>query len=249
MMPRHPDFNDPRYLNEVGWFLYREKYGYNHWTDSYAKERLAWSPMLLEEVLSACGQHRKWIEDKVVVSIGSGCTGDLAAWPAALKIAIDPLLYTYQCLNMLIEDAPGTNRTLYLSTGVEDIPLLDHSADLVLCRNALDHMPDPKIALAQIYRILKKDGAFFLSVDVGGRPTPDEPSPFTTESLLALLQDQFEILFQSDHLKPHSEHRDYSVRILARKRYRAPLPLNKEAILKAYEGLTDQERPCGLQAT
>jgi len=249
MMPRYPDFNDPRYLNEVGWFLYREKHGYNHWTNSYAEERLAWSPMLLEEVLSACGQDRKWIEDKTVVSIGSGCTGDLAAWPAALKIAIDPLFYTYHHLDMLIKDAPGTNRTLYLSTGVEDIPLLDDSADLVLCRNALDHMPDPKTALAQIWRILRKDGVFFLSVDVGGSPTPDEPSPFTTESLLALLQDQSEVLSQSDHLKPHNEHRDHSVRILARKRCRAAPRLNKEAILKAYETLIDYDRQCGQQTT
>jgi len=88
-MPQIPDFHDLRYLNEIGWFLYREKYGYNHFTDSYAKERLAWSPILLEEFLSACGQDRKWLENKTIVSIGCGCTGDLAAWPAALKIAVD----------------------------------------------------------------------------------------------------------------------------------------------------------------
>jgi ubiquinone/menaquinone biosynthesis C-methylase UbiE len=185
MRHRLPDFNDPRYLNEVGWFLHREKYGYNYLTDSYTNERLAWSSMLLEEVLSACGQDRKWLENKTVVSIGSGCTGDLAAWPAAVKIAVDPLLRTYQQLNMLVEDTPDTNRTLYLSMGAQEIPLLDDSVDLVLCRNALDHMPDPKNGLAQIWRILKKDGAFFLSVDIGGSPTPDEPSPFTRESLAA----------------------------------------------------------------
>ena len=178
-MPKLPDFNDLRYLNEVGWFLYREKYGYNHFTNSYANERLAWSPILLEEFLNACGQDRKWLETKTVLSIGSGCTGDLAAWPVALKIAVDPLLYVYQQLNILIEDHPETNRTLYLSTGVEDLPLLDESVDVVLCRNALDHMPDPKIARAQIWRILKNAGVLFLSVDIGGAPTPDEPSPFT----------------------------------------------------------------------
>ena len=80
-----PDFDDARYLNEVGWFLYREKYGHNHFTGSYAKERLLWSQMLLEEFLHCYEKDRKWVEDKTVVSIGCGCTGDLAAWPAAVS--------------------------------------------------------------------------------------------------------------------------------------------------------------------
>src|SRR5713101_4176506 len=67
-----PDFNDLRYLNEVGWFLYREKYGYNHYTDSYAKECLVWSQMLLDEVLGLCGRDRKWVEEKAVVTVACG---------------------------------------------------------------------------------------------------------------------------------------------------------------------------------
>ena len=234
-MVRIPDFDDPRYLNEVGWFLYREKYGYNHFTDSYAKERLLWSQMLLDEVLGLCGQDRKWVEDKAVVTVGCGCTGDLAAWPAAIKIAVDPLLYVYQKLDMLIEDAPNTSRTMFLSVCVEDIPLLDESADMVICRNALDHMPDPKEGLNQIWRILKKSRMFFLSVDIGGAPTPDEPSPFTRESLLSLLHGSFEILSETDGECPHSEGRDSSVRILARKKDQATPLLDKEQVLEAYE--------------
>ena len=36
-MPAIPDFTDLRYLNEVGWFLHREKYGRNHFAASYAE--------------------------------------------------------------------------------------------------------------------------------------------------------------------------------------------------------------------
>ena len=230
-----PDFNDLRYLNEVGWFLYREKYGYNHYTDSYAKERLVWSQMLLNEVLGLCGRDRKWVEDKSVVTVGCGCTGDLAAWPAAVKIAVDPLLYVYQKLDMLIEDAPNTSRTMFLSVGVEDTPLLDECADMVICRNALDHMPDPREGLRQIRRILKNNQMFFLSVDIGGVPTPDEPSPFTRESLLSLLQDHFEIVSERDGQPPHDEWRDCSVRILAQKKVHVTPVLSKEVILEAYE--------------
>lgn len=234
-MPRIPDLNDPRYLNEVGWFLYREKYGYNHHSGSYDKERLVWSEMFLDEFLKFTERDIEWLADKSVVSIGSGCTGDLTCWPSKIKVAIDPLLYTYQQLGMLIDDAPGTNRTVYLSTGIEDIPLLDEFADIVLCRNAFDHMPEPKEALLQISRILKKEGLFYLSVDIGGQPTPDEPSPFTMESLITLLESEFEILSVKDNFPPFNEWRDYSVRITSHKNQRHGLFLNKDIILKAYE--------------
>ena len=229
-----PDFTDPRYLDEVGWFLYHEKYGRAQFGGSYDEERLTYSRLLQDEVLSYCEQTPKWLADKAVVSIGCGCTGDLAAWPAAVKVAVDPLLYVYQKLNMLIEDMAGTSRTVHLALNIEELPLLDECADLVICRNALDHMPDPPKAVRQIWRILKEDGLVFLSVDVGGLPTPDEPTVFSVESLVALLQDQFKIVTQAHDDEPHSEGREHSVRVLARKRPGATPTLDKERLLQAY---------------
>lgn len=239
-MPRIPDFTDLRYLNEVGWFLHREKYGYNHFTDSYAGERLVWSQMLLDEVLSYCGHDQNWVENKTVVSIGCGCSGDLAVWPAATKIAVDPLLYVYQKLGMLLEDAAHTTRTIYLSVAGEELALLDECADLVLCRNALDHMLDSKQGLQEMWRILKRDGLLFVSVDIGGNPTPDEPTVFSEESLSALLREQFEILKLTSGHPPHDEWRDCSVRVLARKKPGPTVSLDKEAILRAYKASIGQ---------
>lgn len=233
-MPHLPDLSDPRYRDEVGWFLYYERHGREQFGGSYDQERLAYSHTLLEEVLSHCGQDKTWLQDKTVVSIGCGCTGDLSAWPAAVKIAVDPLLYVYQKLGMLVEDTPGTSRTVSIALGVEDLPLLDESADLVLCRNALDHMPEPQQALRQIHRILRQDGVLFLSVDIGGLPTPDEPTVFSIESLLALLRGQFDLLTYHDNYPPHSGYRECSVRVVARKKPRAGLLLDKEAVLQAY---------------
>jgi SAM-dependent methyltransferase len=153
-MPRIPDLTDPRYRDEVGWFLYHEKYGRNIFGGSYDDERVAYSRLLLEEVLRFAERDSKWLADKTVVSIGCGCTGDLAAFPAALKIAIDPLLYVYQKLGLLMADEAG-GHTVYLSLGAESLPLLDDFADLIICRNALDHMPKPELALAEFRRILK----------------------------------------------------------------------------------------------
>jgi SAM-dependent methyltransferase len=241
-MPEIPDFSDPRYLNEVGWFLYREKYGYNHHTGSYRGERLVWSQMLLDELTTLAGKDQTWVADKTVLTVGCSCTGDLSVWPAAAKIAVDPLLYTYQKLGMLIEDAPGTSRTLFLSLGIEDLPLLDESVDIVVCRNALDHMPDPRIGMHQFWRVLKPDGVLFLSVDIGGGPTPDEPSPFTAESLQHLLEERMEVLARQNSPQPHDRWRDYSVRILARKKGMPLVTLDKGALLRQYEESIDTER-------
>jgi SAM-dependent methyltransferase len=232
-----PDMADPRYLDEVGWFLYHERYERHQFGGSYDDERLEYSRLLLDEVLGYCGQDHEWLADKTVVSLGCGCTGDLAAWPAAVKIAIDPLLYTYQKLDMLLDDISGTSRTVHLAMSAEDLPLLDECAHLVICRNALDHMQDPAKALQQMWRILKADGRLFLSVDIGGFPTPDEPTVFSVDSLLALLgQGQFEIVQHTGDEVPHSGWRPCSMRILARKKPHTGMTLDKDELLQAYLG-------------
>jgi SAM-dependent methyltransferase len=185
-MVQMPDLTDPRYRDEIGWFLYHEKVSARYIRGSYDAERVAYSRLLLDEVLGITKRDAKWLADKTIVSTGCGCTGDLAAFPAPIKIGIDPLLYAYQKLGMLIEDEAG-GRTMYLSLGAENLPLLDDFADLIICRNALDHMLKPELALEEFRRILKDDGLFFASVDIGGAPTPDEPTVFSTGGLRALL--------------------------------------------------------------
>jgi SAM-dependent methyltransferase len=234
-MPQIPDFTDPRYLDEIGWFLHHETHGRDKFGGSYDAERIAYSRLLLEEVLRFLERDTKWLENKTVVSIGCGCTGDLSAFPAAIKIGIDPLLYVYQKLGLLVTDEAGTC-TVHLSLGAENLPLLDDFADLVICRNALDHMPKPEIALAEIHRILKSDGVLFASVDIGGAPTPDEPTVFSVQSLRALLGEQFDLLTLADDYPPHSEGRICSTRLMARKKPGPTIqPLDKQAILRAYE--------------
>jgi SAM-dependent methyltransferase len=239
-MRQIPDLTEPRYLDEIGWFLYHEKYRRDKFGDSYAAERLAYSRLLLDEVIFFLGEEPKWLEGKTVVSIGCGCTGDLAAFPAAIKIAIDPLLHVYQKLGMLMDDAAG-GRTIYLSMSAENLPLLDDFADLVICRNALDHMVDPSITTKELWRILNNDGALFVSVDIGGAPTPDEPTVFSTESLGNLLREQFEVAKLVEQCPPHSKRRISSVRLLARKKLGASTDLDKEQLLRAYEARLGEE--------
>ena len=58
-MPFIPDLTDPRYLDEVGWFLYHEKYGRLQFGGAYDEERLAYSRLLLDEVLSYCDRDEQ----------------------------------------------------------------------------------------------------------------------------------------------------------------------------------------------
>jgi SAM-dependent methyltransferase len=240
-VPFIPDFTDPRYVDEVGWFLYHEKYRRDEFGGSYDAERRAYSQLLLEEVAKYLKQDATWLTGKTVVSIGCGCSGDLITFPARVKIAIDPLLYVYQQLGLLMGDEAGSP-TVYLSTGAEELPLLSDYADLVICRNALDHMHDPAVALKEMGRILNKEGALFLSVDLGGEPTPDEPTVFSSDSLEALLlQEQFEIINTVRDEEPHSGWRHSSMRIIARKKPQNALILDKEEILRRYTARLDDQ--------
>ena len=233
-MSQIPDLTDSRYLDEIGWFLYHEKYGRNQFGGSYNAERVAYSRLLLNEVLTYLEQDAKWLADKTVLSIGCGCTADLTTFPAAMKVAIDPLLSVYQKLGLLMADEAG-GQTVYLSLGADNLPLLDDFADLIICRNALDHMPEPGTALKQISRILKPDGAFFLSVDIGGEPTPDEPTVFSQESLLSLVDEMFYLTTPPDRTVPHSRNRPGRIRFMARsKKTSGKARLEKDAILEAY---------------
>lgn len=235
-MAFEPNLSDPRYLDEIGWFLYHEAYERDTFGGSYDEERTSYSHNLLDEVLKFCGRDASWLADKTVVSIGSGCTADLATWPAALKISIDPLVNAYRRLGMLLDDEPGTGRTMYLAVGAEDIPLIDETADLVVCRNALDHMLHPDAALREIARILTGGGLCYLDVDIGGKPTPDEPTVFTRDGLDALIEERFQIVSRSDKGRPNSAGREGNCRLAVRKKQpSAGVTIDKQAVLRAYE--------------
>jgi SAM-dependent methyltransferase len=242
-MPEFPDLDDPRYLDELGWFISHEhNLSFSEYT--YERERRESSEMLLEEIMEFCGVERTWLSDKTVMSVGCGCTADLSSWPAARKIAIDPLLLVYQELDMLLLDAPGTSQTLYLSTSAENVPLVSRSADLIVLRNALDHMHHPDLALHEMARLLAPAGWLFLDVDLGGRPTPDEPSVFTADSLERMIRRDFHIVTRRDEGRPNSAHRDASMRFLLGKLEQDPIPrLDKAGILSEYLQRHSEEAP------
>jgi hypothetical protein len=69
-MPQTSDLTDPRYLDEVGWFLYHEKYGRDQFGGPYDAERRAYSRLFLNEVARYRGRDVAWFQGKTVVSLG-----------------------------------------------------------------------------------------------------------------------------------------------------------------------------------
>ena len=235
-----PDLTDARYLHEIGWFLLQQKHAPVYAGGGYEAYRPQHSALLKDEVLALVGEPEGWLGDKVVVAVGSGCACELRAWPAALKIEVDPLLYVYQQLGMLLDDRPDAPPTLRLAVEIEDLPLLDELADVVVCRNALDHVADPAAGLDEMWRILKKGGIFFLSVDLGGEPTPDEPNPFSPGQVEAMIPGRFEIAARSEGHRPHAGWRESNSRFLLRRVGSKEPSLDKAAVIAAYERSLDE---------
>ena len=233
--PKLPDLTDPRYLHEVGWFLLQQKHVEVYQGGGYEAYRPQHSALLKDELLGLVDRTEEWLSDKAVVAVGSGCACELRSWPARLKVEVDPLLYVYQQLDMLLEDRRDAPPTLRIAVGIEDLPLLDETFDVAVCRNALDHVKRPEAGLSEMWRVLKPEGFLFLSVDLGGEPTPDEPSPFSPGQVEEMIVGRFEIAARSDGHRPHAGWRESNSRFLLRRTGTKPPSLDKAEVIAAYE--------------
>jgi SAM-dependent methyltransferase len=121
--------------------------------------------------------------DKVVLDIGSGPLGFPDACPARVSLSVDPLHERYAASGLLIEGTPA----IYLSAGAERIPVLSASLDVVVVRNALDHVDDPAAVLAEIQRLLRPGGSLIANFDVEHTPTPTEPHTLRLGAVKAAL--------------------------------------------------------------
>lgn len=68
----------------------------------------------------------------------------------------------------------------YFVAGVEKLPFSKNFFDVVVIADVLEHLPDPEIALSEIYRVLKPSGIFHFYV-------PCEGEPYTLDWLLRRL--------------------------------------------------------------
>jgi ubiquinone/menaquinone biosynthesis C-methylase UbiE len=102
------------------------------------------------------------------VDVGTGPYSVLMQAPDdVVKVMIDPLMKHYFEYR-LISLAGAPPRSVFLEGFGENLPLVDQSADLVICTNALDHVDDPWATAGELARVLKIGGSLALEVDTGG---------------------------------------------------------------------------------
>jgi SAM-dependent methyltransferase len=150
---------------------------------------------------------------KVVVDIGPGPVGFPDACPADVSIGVDPLAEAYAERGLLLD-----SRAVYLAVQAEAMPLRSSSVDVVVCRNSLDHVRDPRAVLLQVSRVLRPGGCLILNVDVDHEPSRSEPH----ELRLARLRDWLRpLVIEHEHEWDHGHvpggGRGHAVVIRARK--------------------------------
>jgi SAM-dependent methyltransferase len=140
----------------------------------------------VRRVLQEAGiEDEHFFDGKVVLDIGPGPLGFPDACPARLSIGVEPLAELYREHGLLLEGSAA----LYLAVGAESIPLLSGCADVVVARNSLDHVDDPRAVLAEAQRLLRLGGTLILNFDVGHAPTTTEPHALTAEAVRGGLGD------------------------------------------------------------
>jgi SAM-dependent methyltransferase len=95
-----------------------------------------------------------------ILQIGAGPCDVIDHWSEGERHAIDPLAEEYKAAFADFMD-PSVN---YVDGCGESLPFDDNSFDVVIIRNALDHVDDPPKVLREVFRVLKPSGALYVWV-------------------------------------------------------------------------------------
>lgn len=71
--------------------------------------------------------------------------------------------YTGEGDGNALQTGTWDNSKLDIISDIADIPVADSSFDAVMCIEVLEHVPDPKAAVAEFARILKRDGVLVIT--------------------------------------------------------------------------------------
>lgn len=105
------------------------------------------------------GLPEDFFEGRVVLEVGPGPVGMIHFIPeAALRIRLDALMDSFS------ETLPLPEPGLSVAAAGERLPLGSATVDVAICFNALDHMQDPRLALAELGRVLRPGGTLMLNV-------------------------------------------------------------------------------------
>jgi len=75
----------------------------------------------------------------------------------------------YVAVDLCVGDDEWDFSGIDINAPLHDIPLPDETAEVILCTEVLEHVPNPHQVITELARLLKKGGALYLSVPFSGR--------------------------------------------------------------------------------
>lgn len=103
-----------------------------------------------------------------ILEIGSGPIGVAAYFPAASRVAVDPLEEFY-ARNQKLTELRKPDMVYRVGQG-EALPVEDGEFDLVIMENCIDHVRDTDDVMREIRRALRPDGVLYLTVNCRAVP-------------------------------------------------------------------------------
>ncbi len=121
---------------------------------------------------------KNYFRNKIVIDVGCGPRGSLHHFNARMKFGVDILANEYNKKFSIVK-----HDMVYLNCLSHKRPFLNEFADIVISRNALDHVGDFESTIDEIYRVLKPHGEILLSMNLRYIPTINEPQVITEERI------------------------------------------------------------------
>lgn len=98
-----------------------------------------------------------------VIEVGSGPVGVVGFFPAAERVAIDPLESYYASNGTLV--ALRNPAVEYRQGSVEALPAESDRYDLAIMENCIDHVRDVQAGMRELKRVLNTNGTLYLTVN------------------------------------------------------------------------------------
>ncbi len=99
-------------------------------------------------------------------------------------------------------DLDGTQAMMAMD--LTDLVFPDHSFDAIICNHVLEHIPDDRKAMSELFRVMKPGGWGSLQVPIEGETTREDPSVVDPQERLRLFG-------QEDHVRQYG--RDFLDRL------------------------------------
>ncbi|MFN8276357.1 MAG: class I SAM-dependent methyltransferase [Chitinophagales bacterium] len=130
----------------------KNKADYYHWKRNY------WNALLHQ-----IGEPWYPGPQQHIVDFGCGPAGIFIAFPKHQVTAVDPLLdaYSQQLTMFQPTDFPNVN---FINSTLEDASL-PRVYDVAYCMNAINHVRDMEVAMANLVRTVRKKGIVVVSID------------------------------------------------------------------------------------